>query len=399
MHPRTSPPLALAVACLVVVWVGLRAAAVDPANASRKTARESMTGGVGFELPGNGAVASGALLTRPAGNEETFVPFVATGAPTWIAACRQEAGVTAPLFSFETDAHGALQMPVRDPGATARDRCLAARAVRRRVRGSVRPAARNAGDRSARACARRRRLADRPTRPSSGLGAVGGSNARDVRVRNVKLRKVMIIGALTGALGCASAPPPSKTAPPAVAAAPAGAALVPEGPPVERIAVPLGGPARGPATAKVTIVEFSDFQCPFCARVNATLEQLLRDYPNNVRILFRHNPLPFHNNAAPAAEAAVAAKKQGKFWEMHDKLFADQSDLERPALELHAVQLGLDLTAFRAALDTHAGKARVDEDLALGRQLGVRGTPNFFINGRSLIGRAADRRLQADHRR
>jgi len=202
----------------------------------------------------------------------------------------------------------------------------------------------------------------------------------------VKLRKVMLIGALTGALGCASAPPPSKTAPPAVAAVPAGAALVPEGPPVERIAVPLGGPARGPATAKVTIVEFSDFQCPFCGRVNATLEQLLRDYPNDVRILFRHSPLPFHNNAALAAEAAVAAEKQGKFWEMHDKLFADQNDLERPSLELHAVQLGLDLTAFRAALDTHAGKARVDEDLALGRQLGVRGTPNFFINGRSLMG-------------
>jgi len=89
-----------------------------------------VSGGVGFELPGNGAVASGALLTRPAGNEETFVPFVATGAPSWIAACRQEAGVTAPLFSFETDAQGALQLPASDPGATARDRCLAARAVR-----------------------------------------------------------------------------------------------------------------------------------------------------------------------------------------------------------------------------------------------------------------------------
>jgi protein-disulfide isomerase len=205
----------------------------------------------------------------------------------------------------------------------------------------------------------------------------------DVRVRNVKLRLVMIIGALTAAIGCASAPPPSKLTPPAVAAS---TALIPEGPPVERIAVPLGGPARGPSTAKVTIVEFSDFQCPFCARVNATLEQLLRDYPNDVRILFRHNPLPFHDNAAPAAEAAVAAEKQGKFWEMHDALFAHQTDLERPALELRAVQLGLDLTAFRAALDTHAGKARVDEDLALARQVGVRGTPTFFIDGRPLTG-------------
>ena len=206
----------------------------------------------------------------------------------------------------------------------------------------------------------------------------------------MKFRIVMIIGALTAAFGCASAPPHPKATPPAVATAPAaappGAPLVPEGPPVERIAVPLGGPQRGPSTAKVTIVEFTDFQCPFCGRVLPTLDQLLRDYPNDVRILFRHNPLPFHDNAEPAAEASVAAEMQGKFWEMHDKLFANQGDLERPALELRAVQLGLDLTAFRAALDTHAAKARVDDDLALGRQLGVRGTPSFFIDGRPVLG-------------
>jgi protein-disulfide isomerase len=207
----------------------------------------------------------------------------------------------------------------------------------------------------------------------------------------VKLRLVMIIGALTAAIGCAWVPPSSKMMPAAVAAAPAaqptaGGALVPDGPPVERIAVPLGGPGRGPSKAKVTIVEFSDFQCPFCGRVNATLDQLLHDYPNDVRILFRHNPLPFHDNAGPAAEAAVAAEKQGRFWEMHDKLFADQGDLDRPSLERYAGQLGLDLAAFRAALDSRAGKARVDEDLALGQQLGVRGTPTFFIDGRPLTG-------------
>ena len=213
----------------------------------------------------------------------------------------------------------------------------------------------------------------------------------------MKLRKVVILGALSLAIGCASAPPHPKatpavaTAPGSAATAPSpslppGAPLVPDGPAVERIAVPLGGAQRGPSTAKVTIVEFSDFQCPFCGRVIPTLEQLLRDYPNDVRILFRHNPLPFHNNAALAAEASVAAEMQGKFWEMHDKLFAEQNDLDRPALERHAVQLGLDLRAFRAALDTHAGKARVDEDLAVGRQLGVRGTPTFFIDGRPVMG-------------
>jgi protein-disulfide isomerase len=206
----------------------------------------------------------------------------------------------------------------------------------------------------------------------------------------VKLRHLVILCALTGASGCASAPThpngASAVAAGSAAAAPAPAALVPDGPPVERIAVPLGGPQRGPSTAKVTIVEFTDFQCPFCGRVIPTLDQLLRDYPTDVRILFRHSPLPFHNRAAPAAEAAVAAEMQGKFWEMHDKLFAEQSDLARPALELHALQLGLDLKAFRAALDSHAGKARVDDDLALGRQLGVTGTPTFFIDGRPVLG-------------
>ncbi len=218
----------------------------------------------------------------------------------------------------------------------------------------------------------------------------------------MKLRPFVILSAVTVASGCASAPARPKTTPPAPAlaarttaspataatavAAPAAAPLVPDGPAVERIAVPLGGAQRGPSTAKVTIVEFSDFQCPFCARANTTLDQLLRDYPNDVRILFRHDPLPFHNNAAPAAEAAVAAEMQGKFWEMHDKLFANQGDLERPGLELRAVELGLDLRAFRGALDTHAGKTRVDEDLALGRQLGVRGTPTFFIDGRPVMG-------------
>jgi protein-disulfide isomerase len=201
--------------------------------------------------------------------------------------------------------------------------------------------------------------------------------------------------------GCASAQRPARSrttaaapvapavAPPAVAAvAPATqpTALLPDGPPVERIAVPLGGPQRGPSTAKVTIVEFSDFQCPFCARVIPTLEQLRADYPNDVRILFRHNPLPFHDNAALAAEATVAAEVQGKFWEMHDKLFNDQRDLDRATLELHAAELGLDGKAFRAALDGHTGKVHVDDDLALGGRLGVRGTPSFFINGRPVIG-------------
>jgi protein-disulfide isomerase len=210
-----------------------------------------------------------------------------------------------------------------------------------------------------------------------------------VQRRSSFLGLILVAG---GGLACApaTAPPPARpaSATPASAApaAPGAAPLTDDGPPAERVAVPSDGPSRGPATAKVTIVEFSDFQCPFCARVNPTLDQIRASYPDDVRIVFRHDPLPFHNNAALAAEAAVAAEWQGKFWEMHDKLFANQRDLDRAGLEARAAELGLDLPAFRQALDAHAAKARVDADLALGQKLGVHGTPTFFVDGRTVMG-------------
>jgi len=155
---------------------------------------------------------------------------------------------------------------------------------------------------------------------------------------------------------------------------------------VERKCVPYDGTARGSNRAVVTIVEFSDFQCPYCSRVLATVDRLLKDYPDKVRIYFRHNPLPFHDKAALAAEAAAAAGAQGKFWQMHDKLFANQQALDRPALDKYAQEIGLNVAKFKAALDGHTFKAAVDKDLALARELGVQGTPNFFINGRPLRG-------------
>jgi protein-disulfide isomerase len=163
---------------------------------------------------------------------------------------------------------------------------------------------------------------------------------------------------------------------------------LPQGPSdgVERVRVPLEGPSKGPATAKVAIVEFSDFQCPFCSRVTPTLQRIEKEYGNQVRIYFRHNPLPFHQNAPLAAEAAVAAQDQGKFWEMHDKMFANQQALDRAGLEKDAQEIGLDMGKFKASLDNHAGKARVDADLALGRQIGVQGTPNFYIDGYNIQG-------------
>ena len=224
---------------------------------------------------------------------------------------------------------------------------------------------------------------------------VVGSARRSLRYRAAVQRRSSFLGLILvagGGLACApaTAPPPARpaSATPASAApaAPGAAPLTDDGPPAERVAVPSDGPSRGPATAKVTIVEFSDFQCPFCARVNPTLDQIRASYPDDVRIVFRHDPLPFHNNAALAAEAAVAAEWQGKFWEMHDKLFANQRDLDRAGLEARAAELGLDLPAFRQALDAHAAKARVDADLALGQKLGVHGTPTFFVDGRTVMG-------------
>jgi protein-disulfide isomerase len=214
-------------------------------------------------------------------------------------------------------------------------------------------------------------------------------------------RGILMLGMLGAGLVCAArtAPPTRISASPLAAAASprvpaAGPVIEPAAPEtapatgdgVERVQVPTSGPRRGPESAQVTIVEFSDFQCPFCSRVVPTLARLQKEYPKQIRLFFHHFPLPFHANAPLAAEAAVAAEAQGKFWEMHDKLFANQQDLTRPALESYAQQIGLDLPRFRAALDGHAGKGRVDADLALGHQVGIEGTPNFFVNGRSVQG-------------
>jgi len=156
---------------------------------------------------------------------------------------------------------------------------------------------------------------------------------------------------------------------------------------VERYRVPLSSaPIMGKDSAQVTIVEFSDFQCPFCGRVVDTVHQIEKAYGNKVRIQFRNNPLPFHDKAQLAAEAAVAAGAQGKFWEMHDKMFANQQKLDRPDLENYAKEIGLDMTKFKAALDQGTGKAQIQADKTLAAQLGATGTPSFFINGRPVRG-------------
>jgi len=152
-------------------------------------------------------------------------------------------------------------------------------------------------------------------------------------------------------------------------------------------AVPVGSsPAKGPSDALVTIVEFSDFQCPFCGRVEATVKQISDTYGKDVRVVFKQNPLPFHQNAGPAAEASLEARDQGKFWEMHEKLFSNQQALEKDKLEGYAKEVGLNVSKFKTAIETDKHKAEIEADQKLARDLGASGTPSFFINGRSLRG-------------
>jgi protein-disulfide isomerase len=148
-----------------------------------------------------------------------------------------------------------------------------------------------------------------------------------------------------------------------------------------------GYPARGPASAPVTIVEFSDFQCPFCSRITPTLEQVVSKYGNKVRLVFRQFPLPMHPNAAKAAEAALCANEQGKFWEMHDAMFKDQSGLAVDALKSKAAGIsGLKAADFNSCLDSGKEAQAVQVDLKAGNKAGVNGTPSMFINGRFISG-------------
>ncbi|MCB9572372.1 MAG: thioredoxin domain-containing protein [Kofleriaceae bacterium] len=153
-----------------------------------------------------------------------------------------------------------------------------------------------------------------------------------------------------------------------------------------QVGLGLDGHATGPDDALVTIVEWSDFQCPYCGRNAPVVARALAEYPGQIRVVFRHLPLPMHPHAQLAAEAAVAAAAQGRFWDMHDRLFADQQHLTRADLERIAGDLGLDLDAFRAALDQHRYADAVADDAAAAAGLGIDGTPTLFINGTPIEG-------------
>ncbi len=145
-------------------------------------------------------------------------------------------------------------------------------------------------------------------------------------------------------------------------------------------------PSQGDAKAPVTIVEWSDFQCPFCKRVSPTLAQIREEYGDQVRFVFKHMPLSIHPQAAGAHAAAEAAHRQGKFWEMHDLIFENQRNLEVSTLEGYATALGLDMDRYRSDVEDEEIAARIRADLQQAQKLGVTGTPSFFINGRYLSG-------------
>jgi protein-disulfide isomerase len=143
---------------------------------------------------------------------------------------------------------------------------------------------------------------------------------------------------------------------------------------------------RGPADAPVTIVEFSDYQCPSCKRAQPVLDQVLQEFKGKVRLVHKDFPVPSHKGARPAAEAARCAAAQGVFWEYHDLLYLAVPDFSREDLVRYAGRLSLDRDAFANCIDARQFREQVEADVAEGRAIGLRGTPTFLVNGNVLVG-------------
>ncbi|HXJ35677.1 MAG TPA: DsbA family protein [Candidatus Eisenbacteria bacterium] len=196
------------------------------------------------------------------------------------------------------------------------------------------------------------------------------------------------------------APPPTTTTTKvlsaqdliAIEATPASTPPLPHG--VEPATMPVAGlkgtpgpsPAFGPENAPVRIFVFSDFQCPVCRRVVEPLKLLARTYPNDVRIVFKENALAMHGRASRLAAASLAAFRQGKFWEFHDRVFANPGQLDDDSLAAHAKAIGLDVPRFQADMDDPAVTAQVEYEADLAASLDLRSTPGFMINGTPQMG-------------
>jgi len=153
-----------------------------------------------------------------------------------------------------------------------------------------------------------------------------------------------------------------------------------------RAEVAAAGPSLGPADAPVTLIEFSDYQCPFCRRAEPTVRELLERYEGRLRLVFRHLPLDFHERARPAAVAAVCAERQGRFWDYHALLFEHQDALADPDLRRYAEELSLDLEAFQRCREGDEADDAVEADVRAAARAGASGTPAFFVNGILLTG-------------
>jgi len=152
--------------------------------------------------------------------------------------------------------------------------------------------------------------------------------------------------------------------------------------PPPRVKIAAQGPSRGPSDAPITIVEFSDYQCPYCQRQEEALKQIAAKYPHQIRLVVMDFPLEMHPDARRAAKAAVCADQQGRFWEMHDQLFANPGALDGEGLAKDARQLGLDGPRFAACLASTEAEERVAQSQRAGEEAGVDGTPALFLNGR-----------------
>ena len=147
-----------------------------------------------------------------------------------------------------------------------------------------------------------------------------------------------------------------------------------------------GAPSRGPANAKLVLVEFSDFQCPYCRTAARHVDKLLEQFPRDLRVVFKQFPLESHSDAALAAEASLAVHAQGKFWPFHDRIFRHTGRITRAQLNAWAMETGVDLARLNADLDVHKYRAQVEKETAEGNDAGVQGTPSFFLNGRPYRG-------------
>ena len=153
------------------------------------------------------------------------------------------------------------------------------------------------------------------------------------------------------------------------------------------VAIPVAGdPVLGPPNARVTVVEFSDFQCPYCAVAVVQLNAVLKAYPNDVKLIFKQYPLEMHSQAALAAAAALAAQRQGKFWQLHDAMYADRTHLSRQNILAMAEKIGLDVKRFQQDWDSPSVKQALAKEQKEGDDLAVNGTPTIFIDGQRYNG-------------